>query len=174
MKLWIPKSAFSRGILAVALGQAIPCLPAQNLAETAPSTGNNVTGSPTASLDKQIAARRFVDTKLLLWQERLQLQDWSIEIVISRPSDLRKGTLGNVHWDPEKKTARIRVLSPSDYFVSFDRALDDMEQTIVHELIHLRLSSIWQNEPSRSDRSRVAEEDAVVRIAQTLLQLDRK
>ena len=142
----------------------------QNLADGV--TGNG--SLPTAFFDKEAAARRYVQQRLDLWQKRLQLQDWSIKVEITRPSDLRQGTLGNVHWDPEKKTARIRVLSVADYQTSYERALADMEDTIVHELIHLRLASIWQYTPNRTEQSRAAEEDAVVRIAQTLLQLDRK
>jgi hypothetical protein len=47
--------------------------------------------------------------------------------------------------------------------------LDDMEFTIVHELIHLQLSSLPRSEASRS-----AEELAVNRIAEALLKLDRR
>jgi hypothetical protein len=47
--------------------------------------------------------------------------------------------------------------------------LDDMEFTVVHELIHLELSSLPRSEASRRD-----EEYAVNQIADALLALDRK
>lgn len=120
------------------------------------------------------AADQFVHDKLALWQDRLHLQDWTIAVIVSHPGDLRRGTLGNVHWDAEKKTAKIRVLSPSDYHRTYKAALDDIEFTIVHELIHLELMPVTHNEENRSAGSRSAEEDAVNRIAASLLQLDRK
>jgi hypothetical protein len=47
--------------------------------------------------------------------------------------------------------------------------LQDMEFTVVHELIHLELSSL-----PRSDASRREEEYAVNRITEALLKLDRE
>jgi hypothetical protein len=119
-------------------------------------------------------AERYVREKLSVWQKRLKLQDWKISLVISHPSDLRPGTLGNIRWDADKGTARIRVLSASDYHRPFQATLEDMEFTVVHELIHLELSPLTRNEESRSAESRSAEEDAVNRMADSLLQLDRK
>jgi hypothetical protein len=46
--------------------------------------------------------------------------------------------------------------------------LDDMELTIVHELVHLQLASLPRSEASRS-----TEEHAVNGIADALLDLDR-
>ena len=88
---------------------------------------------------------------------------------MSHPSDLRRGSLGNVHWGADKKTAMIRVLDASDYQMSFGATLKDMEFTIVHELVHLQLSSLPRNEASRS-----AEEKAVNTITEALLNLDRR
>lgn len=171
MKLmWSSLPAFLRSAALILLLTTGSAAFSQNLADGL--TGNG--SFPATSVDKESAASRFVQEKLDLWQKRLQLQDWSIQVEITRPSVLRQGTLGNVHWDPEKRTARIRVLRVADYQTSYDRALADMENTIVHELIHLRLASIWQHTPDRTEQSRAAEEDAVVRIAQTLLELDRK
>jgi hypothetical protein len=47
--------------------------------------------------------------------------------------------------------------------------LDDMELTIVHELVHLELASL-----PRSQASRDSEEHAVNGIADALLTLDRQ
>jgi hypothetical protein len=47
--------------------------------------------------------------------------------------------------------------------------LDDMEFTVVHELVHLQLSSLPRSEASRS-----AEEHAVNEITQALLNLAKR
>ena len=96
------------------------------------------------------------------------LEDWKISIFSVHPSDLRARTLGNVHWDKDQKTAVIRVLDASDYQMPFRATLNDLEFTIVHELIHLELASLPRSEASRSD-----EEYAVNRLAEALIKLER-
>ena len=110
----------------------------------------------------------YVTERLSVWQQRLKLQDWKISIVMAHPSDLKPKTLGNIHWDADKKSAVIRVLDASDYRLACRDMLDDMEFTVVHELIHLELSSLPRSEASRRD-----EEYAVNQIADALLALDR-
>jgi hypothetical protein len=119
--------------------------------------------------DRGVVADSFVKQRLAVWQERLSLQDWKISIVMSHPSDLKPKTLGNIHWDATNKSAVIRVLDSSDYRMGLQDMLDDMEFTVVHELIHLELSSLPRSEASRRD-----EEHAVNQIADALLKLDRK
>jgi len=113
-------------------------------------------------------ASKFIAERLGIWQQRLQLQDWEIKVVISHPSELRGGTLGNIRWDLERKTAVIRVLDPSDYQTPFRTAMKDVEFTLVHELIHLEFASMTRTEASRRE-----EEYAVNHMADALLRLDR-
>jgi hypothetical protein len=115
------------------------------------------------------SAEAYLREKVALWQERLKLQDWSVSLVVCQQSDLRPGTLGNIHWDADKKTAVIRVLGGSDGQTPSPAALLDMECTVIHELIHLELASL-----PKTDASRSAEELAVNRLAEALLALDRK
>jgi hypothetical protein len=122
--------------------------------------------------DRHALADRYLRPKLALWQERLSLQDWAIKLVQSHPSDLRRGTLGNIHWDADKQTAVIRVLDASDYQRPFGAAVKDMEFTVVHELVHLELSSLTRNFKSRSEESYSGEEQAVNGIADALVHLD--
>lgn len=139
---------------------AFPLVPA-TLAQPA-------TSEPTPH-ERGLQAESFVNLRLAVWQQRLNLQDWKISIVMSHPSDLKPKTLGNIHWDADKKSAVIRVLDASDYRLPFREMLEDMEFTVVHELIHLELSSLPRSEASRRD-----EEHAVNQIADALLKLDRK
>jgi hypothetical protein len=105
---------------------------------------------------------------LKTWQQRLQLESWKLTLIMAARTDLRPGTLGNIHWDLDAKTAQIRVLDPTDYNRPFDAALKDMEFTVVHEMIHLELASLPKTDESRND-----EEFAVNRMADALLALDR-
>ena len=128
---------------------------------------------PSASRPKPSAcsqrADEYLSGRLAVWQERLQLQNWRISIVFSHPGDLRPNSLGNIRWDAERKSAVIRVLDPADYQWACLEMFADMEFTVVHELIHLALSSLPRNEANRG-----SEESAVNRIAQALLTLDRR
>jgi hypothetical protein len=114
------------------------------------------------------AAESYVHERLAVWQQRLALDDWKISVIMSRRSDLKPKTLGNIRWDADTKRATIRVLAPVEYKKKCGEMLDDMEFTVVHELIHLELSSL-----PRSEASRRVEEHAVNRIADALLNLDR-
>jgi hypothetical protein len=122
---------------------------------------------PTAH-ERALLAESFLNERLIVWQQRLNLQDWKISVVMSHPTDLKPRTLGNIHWDSDKKNAVIRVLDASDYKMGFRDMIEDMEFTVVHELIHLELSSLPRSEASRRD-----EEHAVNQIADALLKLDR-
>jgi hypothetical protein len=118
--------------------------------------------------ERRATAEAFLTQKLFMWQKRLKLEDWNITCRMVHPADLKPKTLGNIHWDSDVKRATISVLSPADYKMSFPDALKDMEFTIVHELVHLQLSSLPRNEASRS-----AEERAVNTLTEALLNLDR-
>jgi hypothetical protein len=103
------------------------------------------------------------------WQSRLKLDDWKIEARFVRSADLRPNTLGNVKWDRDKKTATIRILDPADYDLPAARIPSDVENTIVHELVHIRLCSL------PADRKDPKVEEAVVNpIVDALLETERR
>ena len=114
-------------------------------------------------------AQRFMEERLVVWRQRLKLEDWQVSVVMTRLSDQPPKTLGGIRWDKNKKTAVIWVLDASDYRLPFREMLDDMELTIVHELVHLDLASL-----PRGQASRGSEERAVSGIAEAMLGLDRK
>jgi hypothetical protein len=119
--------------------------------------------------DRDAVASSFVHQRLQVWQERMNLKDWNIQIDLVRADRLEPKTLGNIHWDADQKSATIFVLSPEDYTLPYRAMLDDMEVTVVHELVHLELASL-----PRSDASRRVEEHAVNEIAAALLNLSRR
>ena len=58
-------------------------------------------------------------------------------------------------------------MDPADYTMDFQPMLNDMELTLVHELVHLSLASL-----PRSEASRRNEEDVVSRLADALFSLE--
>jgi hypothetical protein len=125
-------------------------------------------GSPAGSPDQKRAAiaKDFVSRALRTWQDRLDLEDWRIRVNLVHPNALEPQTLGNVHWDLGAKQATISVLSSDDYTLPTPAMLDDMEVTIVHELVHIHLSAL-----PRNSNSTINEEHAVVELTQALLKL---
>jgi hypothetical protein len=113
--------------------------------------------------------QRFVNEKVAAWQQRLKLEDWHVTAVLTRRADLAPKTLGGIHWDKRKKTAVVWVLDPADYRLPYREMIDDMELTIVHELVHLDLTAL-----PRGQASRGSEERAVSGIAEAMLTLDRQ
>jgi hypothetical protein len=122
--------------------------------------------------ERTVLAERFAIERLSVWQKRLNLQDWNISVVVSRATELKPKTLGNIHWDSDKKTAVLRVLDPADYKLPQNEMLQDIEFTVVHELIHLELSPVL-SPLQRNDANRREEEHAVNHMADALLKLDR-
>jgi len=123
----------------------------------------------TAARDREVAAEKFVAQKLQIWQDRLNLKDWDIKFQLVRPDKLEPKTLGNINWDADIKSAKISVLSAYDYKLPYREMLDDMEFTVVHELVHLQLASL-----PRSEASRRSEEHAVNELAAALLKLAKR
>ena len=133
--------------------------------------GNAAAQQPVSTADAHgcgALSAGFLNEKLAFWQPRLDLQAWKISVVLSQASDLKPKTLGNIHWDA-KANAVIRVLDASEYQLPCPGMLADMEVTLVHELVHLELSSL-----PRSPASRREEERAVNRITDALLVLERR
>src|SRR4051812_22879096 len=75
--------------------------------------------------ERTIVATSFTNEKLWFWQKRLNLQDWNVNVLVVPSTDLKPKTLGNIHWDTDKKSATIRVLDPSEYQMPFQDMLDD-------------------------------------------------
>ena|ERR1035437_19258 len=130
------------------------------------------TPGETLAHERSVLAESFASARLSVWQKRLNLQDWDISVVVSRADGLKPKTVGNIHWDRDKKTATIRILDPADYELPLSAMLQDIEFTVVHELIHLEMAPIL-SDLRRTDANRLEEEHAVNQMAEALLQLDR-
>lgn len=83
-----------------------------------------------------------MDGNVLLneWQTRLGLYDWRIKLRDSVGEDEMQGAVGNADYQESTKTAIISILDEKDYG---DRVVPfDYEQTLIHELLHLKLSLV--------------------------------
>jgi hypothetical protein len=79
------------------------------------------------------------------WQKTLRLQDWKILVQIKRTHDMPEGLEGCIETTRTKKDAVIRILDPADYPPKA-AWVQDMEATLVHELLHLHFPEVDENE----------------------------
>jgi hypothetical protein len=120
------------------------------------------------STDQQtIVTQAQANRWLRLWQGRLALDEWKIEVRIVRAQDLNPDTLGNLKWNATNRTAVVKVLNPLDYDLPAAEIPADIERTVVHELVHLELSVLPRN------GSKIVEEQVVNKMTEALLGLDR-
>lgn len=155
--------AFPGFLLSVSLVVSTSCLAAQPAEASAPAV---------TAHERTVLVESFAAEKLCSWQKRLDLEDWKITVEVARSSELKPRTLGNIHWDTDKKTAVIHVLDPADYKLPFPDMLADIEFTVVHELIHLELAPVLAP-LQRNDANRREEEHAVNHMTDALLHLER-
>src|SRR2546426_5444103 len=132
-----------------------------SLGSAAPASRDRVTSAPAVVSEEQ------VHDWLHLWQKRLHLEDWKVDVKIVRIWDLEQGTLGHIDWSVPHRTATIKVLNPSDYELPKDKIPADVELSIVHELVHLHLSVLPLNRSTRN-----AEEQVVSMLADALVDLE--
>lgn len=85
-----------------------------------------------------------------------------------RSNELKPDTLGNLKWNLATRTATIKVLSPIDYDIPPADIPEDIEYTVVHELIHLQLSVL-----PRDLNKKDVEETVVNKIADALMSFER-
>ncbi len=117
---------------------------------------------------KAIVTPAQVSKWVRMWQKRLHLDDWKVEVRMVRITDLKPDTLGNLKWNSNLRTATIKVLNSVDYDISAAEVPEDIEYTVVHELVHLQLS-VLPRDLNRKD----VEEQVVNKIADALMALDR-
>ncbi|WP_433956986.1 hypothetical protein [Cytobacillus horneckiae] len=111
--------------------------------------------------------------KLKYWVKILRLQDWIIEVKIARGKDMLENASACVNWTLSKKMASIKVLDPIDYpdDVMGER---DMENDLVHELLHLHLAPINDYFNNNNDFYNTFEEQAIESITSGLIAVVRK
>jgi hypothetical protein len=108
-----------------------------------------------------------IDSWLRTWQTRLRMEDWSIHIKVVPKTQLRTGVVGHVEWFRGKREATILLRSPFDYGLPLSQAWEEMEKTVLHELLHVRMSMY-----SLQDKlGREKEEELVEQLTETMFAL---
>ncbi|MEH2384914.1 MAG: hypothetical protein V7K14_03785 [Nostoc sp.] len=99
------------------------------------------------------------------WQRTLKLSDWDISVKLV-PHREMTDAIGHVRWDADEKSADIRLITPEDYQSGVLRPYN-IEETLVHELLHLHFVTFdMSDEPKR-----LAIEQAINAIARALVNL---
>jgi hypothetical protein len=103
-----------------------------------------------------------LDHQMKMWQKRLSLDDWNLNVRVVRQSEIEAHSWGMAEWDPDTKTGTISVLDPRDYNLHGGELKLDMECTIVHELVHIQVSPL-------DARDETVREEVVNRIMAALM-----
>jgi hypothetical protein len=91
---------------------------------------------------------------LSVWQEREGLEGWDIDLRIVRQSEMRPNIIGDVDWWIPPGKAHIRVVCAEDlksvYGETPSQVRSEMERVVIHELMHLVLSSLYDDGSGRA------------------------
>ena len=133
---------------------------------------------PAATPKTPTITQTQVDKLTIYWRGVLLLNDWEVQTHVVRLADLTEGSLGNGHWNYGLQRGTIMVLDPRDYAEIAKRddqvpmvgkaIIEDIEDTIVHELVHLRLASMADMMPENREAATI-DEMTVVRVTKALL-----
>ena len=112
------------------------------------------------------------------WQKILRCQDWDIDITIARYSKMDNGDVaGWITREYTKKYAHIHLLDPVDIdkstYHNGNTFPYDMEQVLVHELLHLG-TNYFEPEDKGEGIFRDNLEQFVEQISWALIRLDRR
>ena len=98
--------------------------------------------SPTGDKTTQgqhVMTKRKLEALTKYWQKQLRIQDWIITPVFAKKEDMHSDTsVGQVTTHFAEKTAEIKILSDK-YRAVPDKGDLEIEETIVHELLHIVL-----------------------------------
>lgn len=75
------------------------------------------------------------------WQGVLRLQDWDVKVKLARQREFSNpSAMGECRWTLPNKQALILLVDPVDYPDDTEWPYD-MEQVLVHELLHLHAAA---------------------------------
>jgi hypothetical protein len=119
--------------------------------------------------------QKQLDKMAAKWQHVLQLDDWRIYATAVRIDSLHPGVAGESQQDKALQILLLHVLDPRDYAELARREedvpkagkeiIEDIEDTVLHELMHLRLAPLRPDVKTQS----LDEEMVVVRLTTAFL-----
>jgi len=118
-----------------------------------------------------ILTEEQLNERAAYWQEVLRLQDWDVQVKKARREEFDGDREGDCEYLSSSKTAMIRILDESHYPTDA-WCEQDMELTLVHELLHLHFSAI-RDLAYGIDHYELFEEQAINKMSQALVQLER-
>lgn len=93
------------------------------------------------SLEKVEDILDLLQKECELWQKKLRLQDWNIEVKLCRIHQMPQQALAHIEFFVERKDAFLTLLAPCDLPLIEDNFLGNeaanYDISIVHELLHL-------------------------------------
>ena len=106
------------------------------------------------------------------WQKKLRIYDWTIGLAIGRKDSFEvEERCGEINISVANGSAKILILDPVDYPKS-NYIKQDMEVTLVHELLHLRFFPDARNKQEEL-LGMLLMEQAIERTTQALVELRR-
>ena len=112
-----------------------------------------------------------LDALLYKWQARLRLLDWDIKAKFVPLNELDHETEAHIAYDIYHSEAVISLLHPEQADLLGQKLHEyDVDFSLVHELVHLRLADVSDPESGISEH----EERAVNMIARAFVEADRR
>lgn len=109
----------------------------------------------------------LAEIRMYHWMYKLALKDWKIELQVVDAETLPRGEMGHTRMVVAAKVATISIPDRSAYGLPCGFRLDLAEAGVLHELVHIRLAPAFEGD--RTERSKQAEENAVVALTMTLI-----
>ena len=136
-------------------------------------------------------AQKKLDKAMEYWKHILRLDDVTLEISFKRLDKFDSPVYGESECHPVANACLIHILDPRDYeafsvkteapVISGRKAITrDIENTIVHELVHIRLAKaglkdLYAGNPRcKTGVCEFIEEDTVVRLTSAILDESRR
>ncbi|WP_298833854.1 hypothetical protein [uncultured Planococcus sp.] len=116
-----------------------------------------------------IYTRKQLQKRLDYWQRRLRLLDWHLTIAKERRKKMPNEAQAYCQTNRASKISHIGILHESDYGTNTPTP-QDMDWSIVHELLHVHISGIKAEEFEWS----LQEEQAIDAMAYAYITLDRE
>ncbi|MGE0451785.1 MAG: hypothetical protein AB7Q29_19585 [Vicinamibacterales bacterium] len=111
------------------------------------------------------------------WQQVLRLQDWNVTVRLGRFHEMKSATAVAQVWTScTLRDAVITLLDPDDFRPDHDAAMRDMDDSLVHELLHLHMKDLGVMKADGDDPPtppEIAEERAIAALAAAFVRLNR-
>lgn len=103
------------------------------------------------------------------WIGILGLQEWEIVSRIKRKTDMLLDCVGDVSYQFIHKKAIVSVIDPMDWNNNLFK--QDMEETLVHELLHLKFSIMDDTEEESDNHIGVLSHQLLCDMARSFMKL---